>query len=183
MTPGLHRRALEGAGLVLQLGEAGHELAVLGGAHLHLHGGAGRRARGLEDFLARHDHLHGPLGLARERQRQRLEVHDRLAAEAAADLGGGHADLGDVEAQQARAVGAHDEVALRAAPQLGRAVLGHRGQRGVRLDVALVDRRRLELALDDDVGLGEAGLDVAQHDLDALGDVRRLVGLRARRRR
>ena len=74
-------------------------------------------------------------------------------------------------------MGPHDEVALRAAPELGRAVLGDAGQGGVRLDVALVDRRGLELALDDDVGLLEAGLDVAQGDLDALGDVRRLLGL------
>jgi hypothetical protein len=47
----------------------------------------------------------------------------------------------------------------------------------VRLDVALVHRRGLELALDDHVGLLEAGLDVAQVDLDPLGDVGRLVGL------
>jgi hypothetical protein len=99
------------------------------------------------------------------------------AAEAATDLGGRDPDLADIEPQQPGAVRAHDVVALRRAPQLGRAVLGHGGQRRVRLDVALVDRCGLELALDDDIGLGEAGLDVAQRDLDALGDVRGLVGL------
>src|SRR5262249_47019098 len=157
----LHRRALERARLVLELGEAGDELAVLRGAHLDLDGGARGRARGLEDLLARHDHLHRTLGLPRERQGQRLQIDDGLAAEAAADLRGGHADLGDVHPEETRVVGAHDEVALRAARELGRAVLGHAGQRGVRLDVALVHRRRLELALDDDVRLLEAGLDVA----------------------
>jgi len=40
-----------------------------------------------------------------------------------------------------------------------------------------VHRRRLELALDDEVGLLEAGLEVALLDLDALGDVRGLLGL------
>jgi hypothetical protein len=38
-------------------------------------------------------------------------------------------------------------------------------------------RGRLELPFDDDVGLLEAGLDVAHLDLDALGDVRGLVRL------
>jgi len=58
---------------------------------------ARRWARGLEDFFARHDHLHRTLGLARERDGERLEVDHGLAAEAAADLGGGDADLADVE--------------------------------------------------------------------------------------
>src|ERR1700730_12776513 len=46
-----------------------------------------------------------------QRDAGRLEFPHRLPAEAAADLGGGHADLAHVEAEQPRAVGAHDEVA------------------------------------------------------------------------
>src|SRR3982074_56785 len=86
-----------------------------------------------------------------------------------ADLGGGDAELADVHAEQPRAVGAHDVMALGRAPQLGRAVLRERGQRRVGLDVALVHGRGLELALDDHVGLLEARVDVAEHDLHALG--------------
>ena len=51
----------------------------------------------------------GRPALLRQRQRQRLEVDDGLAAEAAADLGRGHAHLADVPAEQPRAVGAHDQ--------------------------------------------------------------------------
>ena len=69
----------------------------------------------------------------------------------------------------------HDEVSLRAAPELGRSVLGHAGHRGVRLDVALVDGRRLELALDYDVRLLESGLDVAERYRN-LGDIRTFKG-------
>src|SRR6266853_1132332 len=47
----------------------------------------------------------------------------------------------------------------------------------LRLDVALVHRRGLELPLDDQVGLLEARLHVAHIDLDPLGDVGRLLGL------
>ena len=52
---------------------------------------------------------------------------------------------------------------------------------GMRLDVALVHHRRRELALDDDVGLGEALLDVAALQLHAHRDVgrrRRCAGRR-----
>ena len=45
----------------------------------------------------------------------------------------------------------------------------------MRLDVALVVHRRIELTLDDDVGLGESGVDVTLSELDVLRGVR-LVG-------
>ena len=44
----------------------------------------------------------------------------------------------------------------------------------MRLDVALVHGLGVELALDHDVGLGEALLHVAERELDPLGDVRGL---------
>jgi hypothetical protein len=46
------------------------------------------------------------------------------------------------------------------------------------LDIALVDRLGLELTLDHHVGLGEAFVDVAPGEGDALCDVGRLIGLR-----
>ena len=54
-------------------------------------------------------------------------------------------------------------------------LLPHR-RRGVRLDVALVRHRGAELALDDDLRLGEARLGVAERHYQVLGDVGLLVG-------
>ena len=48
------------------------------------------------------------------------------------------------------------------------------GHAGVRLDIGLVHRRGLELLLDDHVGRGEAGVEVADLELQPLGDVGRL---------
>ena len=73
---------------------------------------------------------------------------------------------------------AHDPVALRRHPKLGLAVLGDIGKAGVRFDIALMNGLGLELALDDDVRLGEALFDVAELEFDTLGD----VGGRVRRR-
>ena len=63
-------------------------------------GGAGGRAGGAEHLLAAHHHLHRLARFARQRERHRLEEHRRLAAEAAADLRGGDAELGDVHAEE-----------------------------------------------------------------------------------
>ena len=172
----LHRRAGKGAGLVLELGFRGDDAPVLLGADLDAHVRARGRARGAEHLLARHHHLHGAPGLLGQRQCDRLEVDHGLAAEAAADLRRGDADPADVPSEQPRAVRAHDPMALRRHPHVGLAVLRHARHAGVRLDVALVHRLGRERALDDEIGLLEAGGDVAQHELDALGHVRGRLG-------
>ena len=46
------------------------------------------------------------------------------------------------------------------------------------LDVRLVDRRGLEVLLDDLVGLGETRVEIADLEADLLGDVRRAIGCR-----
>ena len=126
----------------------------------------------------------GRAGLARERERHRLEEHRGLAAEAAADLRGGDAQLGDVHAEQRGADVAHHEMALGAAPELALAVGADAGEAGMRLDIALMGRLGLEAALDDDVGLGEALLDIAMAELvTRFDDVGGLLRRRARRRR
>ena len=51
------------------------------------------------------------------------------------------------------------------------AVLGDADEAGVRLDIALMHGLGLEAALDDDLGRGEAGFDVAQLVLELAGDV------------
>ena len=100
-----------------------------------------------------------------------------LAAETAADLRRGDAQLRDVHAKQLRAVLAVDEMALRADPQVGGAVGADIRHAGMRLDIALVRLLGLEGAFDDEIGLPETLLDIAMAVLGALGDVGRLVGL------
>ena len=131
-----------------------------------------------EDLRAAHGHLDRLARLARQTEGEGLEVHHRLAAEAAADLGRGDPNSRDVHAEQLRAVPADRVLPLGGAPDLRLAVLRYASHAGVRLDVALVDRLGIELALDHDVGFREPGLDVALSDLDPLDDVGGLVGLR-----
>ena len=57
-------------------------------------------------------HLHRAAALLRHRERQRLQVDQRLAAKPAADFRRCGADVGDVDAQQLGAVRADHEVAL-----------------------------------------------------------------------
>src|SRR5581483_11018927 len=71
--------------------------------------------------------------LLRQRQRHRLEIDQGLAAEAAADLGRHHADVGDVDAEQFGAIGAHHELALARAPDRALPVRGGGDDAGMRL--------------------------------------------------
>ena len=141
--------------------------------------GARRRPGGAEHLVARHHHLHRTPRLLRQLHGERLEVDVVLAAEAAAELGRRHLHLRDVHRQQLGDLGPHHEVALRRGPDLGDAAVGVVRDRGLRLDVALVRRLGAELALDDDVGLGETGVDVAELGGQHGREVRRL----GRRRR
>ena len=56
-------------------------------------------------------------------------------------------------------------MALGADPELALAVGADAGEAGMRLDIALVRRLGLEAALDDDVGLPEALLEIAMAEL------------------
>ncbi len=112
------RRAGEGAGLVFQ----------------HLLGGDDACRRFLapiftsmtapevgpvaaEHLLAAHHHLDRPAGLLRQRERHRLQIDQRLAAEAAADLGRDRRGCSTMSsAEQLGAVGADHELALAGAP-------------------------------------------------------------------
>ena len=142
-----------------------------------LHGGQRprRRAGRALHFLAPHHHLHRATGLLRQHHRDGFEIDDGLAAEAAADLGGNGADVALRDARQQRRHGAHHELPLGRRPDRHPPIrrVGHGA--GMRFDVALVHRARLEGALDDDVGLGEAGLHVAGLEHHGAGDVRRLA--------
>ena len=172
------RRTREGACLHLHDAFGCDDTAVLGGADPDLDVAARRRTGGAEHLLARHRHLHWLARLLRQADGQRLEIDDRLAAEAAADLGRRHADLRGVDVQQFTAEAADLEMALRRRPELDLTVFGGAGQRGVRLDVTLMHCLGTVVALDDDLGLGKARSRVTFLELDALGDVRRRGGRR-----
>src|SRR6185312_13332375 len=172
------RRAREGARLHLDDAFGGDDAAVFFSADLDPNVAARSRAGGAEHLLARHGHLHRLARLLRQADRQRLEIDDRLAAEAAADFGRRDADLRGVEVEQLGAETTHLEMTLRGRPDLDLAVLGRARQGGVRLDVTLVDGLRGEVLLDHHLGFGEARLGIALVEFDALGDVRRLLGRR-----
>ena len=59
-------------------------------------------------------------------------------------------------------------MSLARCPDLGLAVGIEPGDAGMRLDIGLVHRRRLELLVDDLVGLGKARVGVADLELDPL---------------
>ncbi len=127
-----------------------------------------------EDFLAAHHHLDRPARLFGQRERDGLEIDQRLAAEPAADLGRDRADIGDVDAEQFRAIRAHHELPLARAPDRALTIGGGRHDAGMRLDIGLVHRRIRVAPLDDDIGVAETGVDVAFGEVDHLGDIRRV---------
>ena len=169
-----HRRAGEGAGLELELAFGCGDRAVLLDADLDPHRRAGGRARCFEYFVTAHHDLDRPPRFLGEQRRDRLEIDDGLAAESAADLGRRHANIADRHAEQFRGQCADHEMPLARGPDLGLTVGVEAGDAGMRLDIGLVHRRGLELLVDDLVGLGKAGLRVADLELDPLRDVRRL---------
>ena len=166
-----HRRAGEGAGLELEQPVGRDQLAVLGDAHLHPHRRTRCRAGGTEHVVAVHHQPHRAARLHRQQRRDRLQIGHRLAAEAAADLGGIDAEVADRLLQDLRGQRAHLEVALARGPDLGLAIGVPARQAGVRLDIALVHRGGLELLLDHHIGRGKAGVDVAGLELQPLRDV------------
>ncbi len=146
-------------------------MAVPLGAELDVDDRTRGRSGRPEHLLAAHHDLDRPPRFFRQHVGDRLEIDDRLAAEAAADLGRDRADVGDVGADDAGGVAAHHELALARAPDRGLAVGCDRNDTGMRLDIALVHRLCRVAPLDDDVGLAEPGLDVALGKAHHLGDV------------
>ena len=137
---GGHRGAGERSGVKGQHGLGRDYLAVVGGAHLDVHVGAGGGAGGLEDLGAAHGRLHWRARLFGQQGRQGLQVDGNLPAKPAADLHGNYLDLGYGQVQHAGQGVAGGEGALGAdpdgqfavgVPECG-AVLG--------LDVALMHR-------------------------------------------
>ena len=142
MQPGADRRAGEGAGLVFERRLGGGDRAVLLGADLDLDCARPRSGRwrgtpprGVITIFT------GRPALLRQRERHRLEIDQRLAAEAAADLRRGHADVGDVDPQQLRDSRSRTMNWPWLQLQSSRlAVARCGGDAGMRLDIALVHR-------------------------------------------
>src|SRR5262249_23358219 len=154
--------------LIAQLGFRRGDAAVLRRADLDVDRRRTGRAGRAEHFFARHHEFYGSVRFARQRERDRLHPHVRLAAEAAADFRRRHFEFRDLHAEQARADVAKREVTLRRDPQLALAVGPDAREARVRFYVALVRLLGLVAALDDDVGEFEAGLDVAVTELAPL---------------
>ena len=98
----LHRRAGERARLEFEDGLGGDDATVSLRAKLNFDDGAGGGPSGAEDVLTAHLDLDRAAGFLRQHVGERFEVDDRLAAEAAADLGRDGSDVGDVGAADAR---------------------------------------------------------------------------------
>src|SRR5215470_17928691 len=158
----LNRRALKRARLVFEHGFRGSDPPVLFGAELDFDDGTRGRPGRPEHLLPAHHDLYRAARLFREHVGDRLEIDDRLAAKAAADLGGDRTDARIVlGAGDARSIGPDHELALAGAPNRGLTVRCHRDDTGMRLDISLVHRLCRVTPLDDNVGFGKPGLDVA----------------------
>ena len=147
------------------------EFAFLRRAHLDPDVGAGRRAGGLELIRAAHRHLDRMARLLGQHGHDRLSVRLELAAKAAADLLRRQLDLRQGHVEHLRRGVTNVEGALGTVPDVDAPVVAPVDGAGVRLDVALVHRRGVELALDDHVGFLEALGDIAPLVLRVIGDV------------
>src|SRR5438034_24192 len=87
-------------------------------------------------------------------------------ARKAADLGRRAAHIANRLVQQFRGQRAHDEMPLARRPDLGLPIRVDPDAAGMRLDIALVHRRGFELLLDDDGGLGPAGIEIADLEFE-----------------
>ena len=163
-----HRARLDGragvcAGVVTQVRLCGANPAAAVDADLDLDDCRRRRAGRLENGLPVHVHLDRPAALLRKDGRQRFQIHAQLCAEPAADFQRLNDHIGLGQPQDAGGAVPYPEYALCARPHRHASVLIPARRAGVRLYVALVDRREFHLPLDHDLGLFEPLFDVAHH--------------------
>jgi hypothetical protein len=111
-----HRRAGKGAGLIFVDRLRGGDRPVLLDADLHGHRRAGGRPARLEHLVATHGELDRVAGLLRQHHCHRLDIDHGFGAEAAADLGRVHLEVGERNAAESGGVLANDEMALGGTP-------------------------------------------------------------------
>jgi hypothetical protein len=109
--------------------------------------------------------------LARQGNRDRLEVDRNLAPKSAADLAGDDLNLRSIDAENRCALIANEERTLRRAPDQDLTIGADARHARMRFDISLVHGRGLELAFDDDVGLGETFVEISAPQLHPPGDV------------
>ena len=143
--PHLHRR--EGA------------VALGANLHLHAHRVPGRRADEL--LFAGEFELHRLAGLEHSKRDDVLDQHFLLGAEAAADALAEHPHSGGIEREQPANLLPGEKRYLRARAQIEPACLVDPADGAVRLQMRVLHARREIGAFVDDVGLGEAPVDVA----------------------
>src|SRR6476619_2839658 len=103
--------------------------------------------------------------LARQGNRDRLEVDRNLASKSAPDLAGDDLDLRSIDAENRCALIANEERTLRRAPDQDLTIRADARHARMRFDVTLVHGSGLELALDHDVGFGEAFIEISAPQL------------------
>ena len=118
-----------------------------------------------------------PLGLARQRHHQRLDLEIGLAAEGAAHVRHHHLDVGHGEPEQARQLRTDEKGMGRGRPQVYLPALKAR-RGGVGFHGVVTHHGEMEDVLEDLVRLREAPLHVAQLDVFVVADVRVLPGVR-----
>ena len=162
----------EGAGGVQDVGLDGDEGAVLLGADLHVVAEAVADEGAGEVFAAGGDPLDGAAGdVGGDPGDGLLDGDVGLVAEAAADFGDAHADHGGGLVVGVGEVVADDEGADGGGPGVDGAVFVEADDGAVGLDGGAGAVGIDEFAFDDDVGFGEAFLDVALLEAVGIGDV------------
>src|SRR5436309_3944247 len=110
----------------------------------------------LEFFDTTHDDFDGATGLARQHRGHWFEVDRNLTAKAATDFARRHGHLRHWQTQDLRGLPLHHKGTLRARPDVEMAIFVPQCRGVVRLDVALMHGRRVELPLDDHISLTKA---------------------------
>ena len=129
----------------------------------------------MEHFFAAVLQFDRSAAFLRQNHRDRFEINDGLAAETAADLCRYGLDVARCKTGNYRGHAADHELALAAAPDNGLGVGLIADHASLRLDIALMHRFGLEVALDDQIRLGEAFFDVASFDRHDVGNICRTV--------
>ncbi len=172
-----HRRTRISARFKLQHRFCRHDLTVALGPDLDRHIRARGRARGVELFDTAHDQFHRLAGLLGQNRAYRLQVHRNLAAKTATDFTRRHRHIRHRNAQDFGGLLLHHKLALRTRPDIEVPIFMPQHRRVVRLDIALVHSLRVELALNDDIGLLKARFRVTEFKLKMIGDVAIFVRL------
>jgi hypothetical protein len=152
--------------------------AVAGSADPGFDFGAGGGPARPQNFRARHHHLDRPPGLFCEQNGHRLKIDGRFATEATADFGWNNPDQAFLYREQSGGQPPDAELSLGGAVDRYVSVRAVDRECIVRLYVALMDGRGLELALDDEISSVESRLNITALQRDVCRDIGQALGIR-----